>query len=179
MMDSDFEAFGREVTKGIAEGVDRAMGLSKEELDEAVRKWNESPNKLGNLVLTPKKTEFIVPVLRIEPGDVLVLKVDDDLSISASEYAVEQLRKVLDDAGHKNVPVVVMTKGMELSKFHMVPTRLYDADEPVVLDNSDQTHQWNRNMTLQKQIQDEIRSGFRCCNGGIRSLCSIHGDKKS
>lgn len=100
--------------------------------EEFVKSMEEHPPQITTI---PSMQFIPLPVLRIEPGDVLVLKMDvgDHTPQEVVDYVYEQLKRVLSQAGHKDTPVVVLDRGMELSKFHVVPTRLHEADEPAVV----------------------------------------------
>jgi len=53
--------------------------------------------------------------LRLQPGDVVVMQTDRELTAEHGQQLALQLRQVLDAAGHQNVPAILLYDGVELA----------------------------------------------------------------
>lgn len=84
---------------------------------------------------TPEKPSTIqgleVSILRLEPGDIVVLHSPLVLPQHAHEYLLMTLGKVLAEAGHPNVKALVLDKGhaLEVLRIESRPNGPYKAGE--------------------------------------------------
>lgn len=56
-----------------------------------------------------------VEVLRLRPGDALAYRTDERLSLTAAERTGEAIRRVLNKAGHGEVPIMILDGGARLT----------------------------------------------------------------
>jgi hypothetical protein len=59
-------------------------------------------------------TEAQVAVLRLQPGDVLVVYFPGTVGMGTANAVAGEVRRVLDGAGHQAVPTLVLDAGMTL-----------------------------------------------------------------
>lgn len=66
-------------------------------------------------------SEPVVGVVSIRPGDAVLIRIDEHVTADTQKIVHEHFRKLFAEAGHLNVPMMVIDKSMSVQVLRNVP----------------------------------------------------------